>query len=636
VAAAAEVEALRQRLLYDTPFWASQCAVVRREDKKAVRLVPRPWQLEFDRELERQRAAGRPMRAIILKARKLGFSTWVQAKAMQRITQLEAQYAVIVGQDRPTSGVLFDMAKLIYERLPSDPQLADLIFGEGTTKGAPFSVRPQWIGGGETRSGAKWMSLGQRARPSDASIYETRTAGSTGAGRGYTPSIIHASEVAHWEDQKFKVGLMESLPALPETIAVFESTANGFNDFHTMWQRAVEGAEDPELGGYYAPLFFGWQDNPAYARQFMSEDARARFERTVGDEDGGGDEEEVLLAEAFGVTLEQLFWRRTKLNEPQLGGDLDLFHQEYPATPEQAFIGSGKPVFPGVMIARAIRAAEEAPKPVEGVLRGAEWRERKTRAGSVLVPQRALWVPRDAMEPVDLDKWGGQHRLKVWQHPLNEVTQSGLAAAKRKPDGQYVVFVDIARGRDNTTEERDWQAIQVLDHVTRRQVASYRSRIPIHDLPIIAYLIALYYNEAWLAIESTGLGIGVVDALAKDYRYRLLYRRHRAGDDERADARERLLGWETTMRTKPLMEQTFGQALREGEHGLRCVSTARQFTTYVEDPKNPAKHGAQAGSHDDLVMSFMGVVRVAAELRPRDPDKKKRDRWSPRDDVTSY
>jgi hypothetical protein len=34
------------------------------------------------------------MRAIILKARKLGFSTWVQAKFMQRVTQLPFQYAL--------------------------------------------------------------------------------------------------------------------------------------------------------------------------------------------------------------------------------------------------------------------------------------------------------------------------------------------------------------------------------------------------------------------------------------------------------------------------------------------------------------------------------------------------------------
>jgi hypothetical protein len=58
MATAAEVEALRQRLTYDTKFWAEQCAVVRREDKQAVRLIPRPWQVTFDDVLEKQRAAG--------------------------------------------------------------------------------------------------------------------------------------------------------------------------------------------------------------------------------------------------------------------------------------------------------------------------------------------------------------------------------------------------------------------------------------------------------------------------------------------------------------------------------------------------------------------------------------------------
>jgi hypothetical protein len=42
----------------------------------------------LDEALERSARRGSRMRAIILKARKLGFSTWVQAKFMQRVTQL--------------------------------------------------------------------------------------------------------------------------------------------------------------------------------------------------------------------------------------------------------------------------------------------------------------------------------------------------------------------------------------------------------------------------------------------------------------------------------------------------------------------------------------------------------------------
>jgi hypothetical protein len=129
-------------------------------------------------------------------------------------------------------------------------------------------------------------------------------------------------------------------------------------------------------------------------------------------------------------------------------------------------------------------------------------------------------VPREDATTEDYDAWGSQERLLVWEHPVNAATQAGLAPHERKPDGQYVVFLDVAEGVGGTLEERDFSAIQVIDHVTKMQVARWQSRVDIHDLPLLALMVAVYYNEAWLAPEKTGLGIGVVDALRKDYRYR--------------------------------------------------------------------------------------------------------------------
>jgi hypothetical protein len=84
--------------------------------------------------------------------------------------------------------------------------------------------------------------------------------------------------------------------------------------------------------------------------------------------------------------------------------------------------------------------------------------------------------------------------------------------------------------------------------LTRRQVARYRSRIPVHELPLLLYMVGLYFNTAWLAPEVNGPGQGVIDVLKADYGYPLLYRRHRSGDDERQDSREFLVGWLTTRR----------------------------------------------------------------------------------------
>jgi hypothetical protein len=645
VATAAEVEALRQRLAYDTPFFAANCLWIVNKQRQLQRLKPLPWQARtedtpatitpIDEALEKQRAAGMPMRLIIGKARKLGCSTWVQAKGFQRVAQLPFQNMLTVAHDRPASAELSDMGLLMYERLPSDPMLADLIYGEGTTKGAPFSVKPQKISSGTSRNGTRFLELGQKMRPAEKSIYRTMTAGSKGGGRASTPNIVHASEVAHWEDPDYLIGLFNALPLEPETIGVVESTAKGFNHFWKLWELAVRGAEDPDTGAVWTPVFYGWQHNPYNALKFITDQGRERFERTIGDVDGGGDPEEVELVENFGVTLEQLNWRRAIINGPEGGGSTEWFHQEHPATPEQMFIGSGTPVFPGILVSRAIRAAEAAPRAVEGVLRGFDWRDRRTRAGSIRVPHRVAWVARDAIEQEDLQVWGSE-RLLVWEHPLNEATQAGLALDKRKPDGQYVVFSDIAVGEGGTASEGDWHAVQVLDHITRQQVARYRSRIPVHDLPLVLFMIARYFNGAWLAPEINGPGQGVIDALNADYGYSPIYRRHRSGDDQRNDAKNYLLGWQTSQPSKYLMEQTFGSALSEGWHGLRDVATAREFSTYVRDPKRPTSHGAQPGAHDDLAISFMGAHRVAAELRPRDPDKKKRDRWSPRDDITAY
>jgi hypothetical protein len=474
VASARDVEELRQRLLWDTPFWASQCAWIVNKQRKLQRLTPLPWQARtpdtparvtpIDEALEKQRAQGMPMRLIIGKARKLGCSTWVQAKGQQRVTQLPFQNMLTVAHDRPASAVISDMALLMYQRLPSDPMLADLIYGEGTLKGAPFSVKPQLISKGTSRNGTRYLELGDRMRPAEKSIYQTMTAGAKGGGRASTPNIIHASEFAHWEDPDYAIGLFNALPLEAETIGVVESTAKGFNHFWKLWDMAVRGAADPETGAVWTPVFYGWQHNPFNALKFISEKARERFERTIGDSAGGGDAEEVELVDQFGVTLEQLNWRRAIINGPEGNGDIEWFHQEHPATPEQMFIGSGRPVFPGILVAKAIREAEEAPRPVEGVLRGMEWREKRTRSGTVRVPQSVLWVPGDMAEPEDLKVWSGSERLLVWQHPLNEVTQSGLPAEKRKPDGQYVVFADVATGAGGTQADGDWHAVQVLDH----------------------------------------------------------------------------------------------------------------------------------------------------------------------------
>jgi hypothetical protein len=133
--------------------------------------------------------------------------------------------------------------------------------------------------------------------------------------------------------------------------------------------------------------------------------------------------------------------------------------------------------------------------------------------------------------------------------------------------------------------------------------------------------VAIYYNEALLAVERNGPGIAVVEPLKNDYHYRNLYRQRRDDQQQAHKVREKI-GWTTDQVTKPMLEATFAQALQEGTHGLRSIRTARQLSTYVEDDRG--RHGAQAGEHDDLLIAAMIARRVAVLMQPRRPKRARR------------
>lgn len=625
-----EMQEIRERLRYETPFWAGGmtrdpasgeyrapaadaayrgCARIVDKRKKIVPLVAKPWQLRFDAALEEQRAAGMPMRAIVLKARKMGFSTWVEMKFLQRLTQMALGEALVVAQDVKTAGKLFEMARIAHAYLPTQDQL-----------GLPFSIRPDIIAKSFSPTGRKFIKFGQKGRDDGTeSILEIDTATTPEAGRGSTPDKVHGSEVAWWPDNGKLLGLLNAVPDEPETIVVLESTANAYNHFHKRWVRAVEGKDDPEAGSYYVPIFAAWHEDPDCARPFISDEARERFISAIGTGPYGDDEPD--LVELFGCSPEQLFWRRTTIRD-RCDDSVERFHQEYPSTPEEAFIGSGASIFGGILVTRAIQAAEAAPAPVRGELRGADWVERKTRGGTVMLPRRAIWIPEEDATRRDL--------IEVWEHPINAATEEGRPEPRE--EGQYVAAADVAQGAVNTFEDGDFHAAQVIDHVSKRQVAQYESRIDLHDLPMVLLLLALYYNNAWLAVEVNGPGIAPVEWLHKEAHYARMYRRKRV--DRKTNELEDKIGFSTDRATKPVIETTMGAALKDGTHGIQSPPLARQLSTYVEDEKG--RHGAMDGAHDDLLMAYMIAQRVADVLRPKRPSKRSARARNVYDDLTGY
>ena len=255
--------------------------------------------------LEKQLEETGKVRAIILKARQQGISTYCAGRVFWKTYFTPHARSVVMAHDSATSDALFNLSKNIIKNMTS-------------------SFKPN-----EVKSNAKEIVISsphfkkEIGNEKPIASYRLYTAGSPEAGRGTTPTIAHLSEVAFWQhDEKILAGLFQGISEAPGTEVILESTANGAQgEFYRLWKGALDGENE------YLPIFLPWFATPEYYR-----DAPEGFERSS---------EEDLLVEEHDLNDGQLYWRRLKIAE---GGELK-FRQEYPAPPDEAFITAGSSVF---------------------------------------------------------------------------------------------------------------------------------------------------------------------------------------------------------------------------------------------------------------------------------------------------
>ncbi len=589
-----DVAEVNRRLTHETRFWVEELGVqVEDPAGNVVKVKPRWAQLEFDRLIGEQREKTGAVRAVVLKSRKVGISTWVQLGGTQRATRRENQGVYTIAHDVRTAGILWKMAWRAYTSLPNDREVKPPLRNKRTNEVLEF---------GETSRFAQ-----QRGDLGINSTIEVQTAKEAEGGRGYTIHKVHGSEVAHWPDINRKLlAIQNAVPDGADTEIVLESTAKGHNEFKKVWDDAENGRSD------YIAIFIPWWRDPACSREFLNAADRELFVKSIGQ--GVDGEEELRLIEAFGVTPEQLYWRRTAIAN-KAGGDVQWFNQEYPASAEEAFVATGRTVFPGVLVKKAADRAAAAGDPEEGVLQIGGTTKSYGRVGEQTVPTSALWVPREATG------FGARHNFwRVWDHPDAGLTDTEAEQIEEepRPPGQYICSLDPAEP-DEDTEQGAANAITVIDHRTRLQVAELETFIDPDLAGVQLLLAALYWNDAVIAVETTGgYGGSVARWLYMDVHYPFMYFRKKQTD--RKEKPEQRLGWDTNRVIKPFLHDHFRMALREGSDGIRSVRLAKQLTTYVQ--LNRTRTGPQAGYLADLLMSYLIGQYVAAET-PLRPDRGK-------------
>jgi hypothetical protein len=265
-------------------------------------LVPNNGQLLLHAELQQQRMRDLPVRIVLLKPRRVGWSTWSEAEAFHDIHHNPNWAAMAVSMDADSTDTIFAMTKRFQRYLP-DSRPTD-----NTNKKQIVFSDPH------------------------NSVFHAQTAGKVGVGRSFTAQFLHCSEVAFWADAKTQLaGLYQIVDDSPGTVIILESTANGIGGsfYDKYWQAKDHQKLFPEDFREYRPVFFSWFDFPEYVLT-----PPEWFERT---------EEEDELVSLYNLTDEQLYWRRVKIAE--LDDDLSLFKQEYPCTDLEAFQSSGNPVF---------------------------------------------------------------------------------------------------------------------------------------------------------------------------------------------------------------------------------------------------------------------------------------------------
>ena len=507
-------------------------------DKKGntVPLVLNEPQMRLYEVIRSQWNAGKPVRIIILKARQMGFSTLTEAIIFWMAATAFYVRCMIVAHTEDATNNLFLMSKRFYDNLPAAlkpmqqaSNAQELVFD-----------RP-------SRSKDSGPGLGSRIR--------CATAGGHGVGRSFTVKALHLSEFAFWPGNKLETltGLMQAVPDEPGTLIIIESTANGFEEFKKQWDSAVEAQRKGEEG--FIPVFFAWHEMKEYRRAVPP-----GFTRTP---------EEQELAETFDLDDEQLAWRRWCIQN-NCGGDIDMFHQEYPSSPDEAFISTGRCVFDKRSL----------------VLRREQVRLLTWEYGS-------FRVEYDAAGKIRSFRWepetGGP--IRILKHP-----------EKRVP---YVL------GGDTAGTGSDQFIGVILDNRTGEQVAVLQHTFDERMYTVQMFCLGMYYNQALLGVEinyST-----YPEMRLEELGYQNLYVREQF--DNYSGKMKDAFGFETTVKTRPIIIDNLKDVAKYALDTITDFETLGQMLTFIYDEK--WKPQAENGEHDDLVMA----LAIAHQIRSQQTTK---------------
>jgi hypothetical protein len=470
-------------------------------------------------------------RHIILKSRQLGFTTFIDLFILDEILFNSNREGLIVAHKVEDAREIFDRKIDFAIR-----NMAEEI------KGAYFKLQ---------RNSAKKIQVVVDYGPDAGSTSSIQVSSS---GRSGTYFYVHISEFAKM-CVMYPKNAMEvetgTFPAVPFDGFIFiEGTAEGmagrfYEMFHDNWavRDTISGMKSRVM---FLPHFYNWQYDDMEMKKITEIIPVSQME--IGEIDFAEYQKEHNLSDKE-ITYYYMKWL-------QLGGKsgtdtVHKLHQEYPTTPEEAFLSTGQTYFPTSKVFSMLQ------NPLKGT-RGELIRNEK---GDVYFQELSTG------------------RLEIFNKP--------------EPGVKYVIGGDTAEG----LAHGDAQVLYVINHKTEECAAIYRSNVPPDEFITDAFNVGKFYNWGLMGIESNKDGLWVNDGLDKLGYVNLYYRK--VFDDITKNI-TKFFGWKTTSSTRPFCLAALKAVFLRKNEGFP-TQLLTEMITFLRNAKGRPE--ALAGKNDDVVMA---------------------------------
>lgn len=406
-----------------------------------------------------------PKRTLVLKPRQAGFSTIAAAMHFHRMATEKGYSCLAMADVYTRTTAIANIYSTYYQMLPNELKpMVSVNNSERILFSNPDERHPkQGLNSGVLFGTARDVNAGKSESRKGVHLTEA-------AFYRYLPAILES--------------IQNSVPLLDDTMSIIESTANGMGGigktFYDLWKAAERGET------IYKPFFVAWYEVDDY----IADDYKFRATK----------EELEILKQNPLITNANLAWRRIKLREYIEGDPRELFKQDFPCNPDEAFRSTGRPVFD-----------------IEKLI------IRKTALTNNIVPNM-------------------RNSIRIGGAVLQQFMDELVIYSPPRSGCQYFIGADVAEG----LEIGDSSSLFVMDE-NYRQVAKWHGKIHPDLFGHLLIDLGRFYNNALIVPESNNMGHTTVTTIRNE-NYSMLYKT--VVEDKITREKVTKYGWNTNRKSK--------------------------------------------------------------------------------------